>query len=175
MKAKDQPEVPDHKSPKSLSIPRWVVPVYWTAGFVVVHNVLPWGLSLLSTRYGWVEGRPGLPNLFSLALIAVGVALVVWTMVLHLAQTPQRVEMERTPSYLLIRGPYRFTRNPMFLGELMLWLGWAFFYGSVTVLVVFLLLSGIMNFIAVPREERELEAKFGEGYREYREKVPRWL
>jgi protein-S-isoprenylcysteine O-methyltransferase Ste14 len=84
------------------------------------------------------------------------------------------VEWERTPKYLLRRGPYTFTRNPKYLSELMLWLGWGL-YGSLAVLIGCLLLGVLMDFRAVPREERALEARFGEAYRSYKRQVPRWL
>jgi protein-S-isoprenylcysteine O-methyltransferase Ste14 len=169
------PKVPDDQSSKGVSIPRWLVPVYWAVGFLLVHNVVPWGLSHLSARYGWVKGRPGRGNRLSLLLVAAGLAGVVWTLALHFVRTSQRVRWERTPGYLLIRGPYQFTRNPMYLAELVLWLGWALFYGSVAVFIACVVLWVMMNFVAVPREERELEARFGEAYRDYKRTVPRWL
>ena len=169
------PEVPNDQSSKGASFPRWMLLIYWPVGFLLVHNVVPWGLSLLSARYGWVGGRPGLGNLSSLILIGAGLTVVVWTMVLHFVRASQRVEWVRTPSYLLVSGPYKFTRNPMYLAELVLWLGWALFYGSVIVFIGFVCWWVMMNFIAVPREERELETRFGDAYREYTRKVPRWL
>jgi protein-S-isoprenylcysteine O-methyltransferase Ste14 len=63
----------------------------------------------------------------------------------------------------------------MYLAELVLWLGWALFYGSVAVFIGCVVLWMMMNFIRVPREEQELEARFGEAYREYKRRVPRWL
>ncbi len=74
-----------------------------------------------------------------------------------------------------MQGPYQFSRNPMYLGELVLWLGWVFFFGSVAVLIAFLLLVVLLNFQVVPREERELEAKFGDTYIRYKKRVPRWI
>ena len=96
-------------------------------------------------------------------------------MALHYVQTPQRVELERTPRYLLIQGPYAFVRNPMYLAELILWLGWASFYGSVAVLAAFVLFWAVLTFGVVPGEERALEARFGAAYLEYTRAVPRWL
>jgi protein-S-isoprenylcysteine O-methyltransferase Ste14 len=96
-------------------------------------------------------------------------------MVLHFAQTPEKVELEQTPKYLLRRGPYTFTRNPMYLAELALWLGWALFYGSIAVFIGFLVVWVLMNFMVVPREERNLEARFGQTYLRYKNTVPRWL
>lgn len=113
--------------------------------------------------------------MYSLVLISIGLTIVIWTLALHFVQTAQRVEFERTPRYLLMQGPYQFSRNPMYLGELVLWLGWVFFFGSVAVLIAFLLLVVLLNFQVVPREERELEAKFGDTYIRYKKRVPRWI
>lgn len=60
-------------------------------------------------------------------------------------------------------------------GELVLWLGWVFFFGSFSVLVAFLLLAVLLNFRVVPREERELEARFGDAYIQYKKRVRRWF
>jgi protein-S-isoprenylcysteine O-methyltransferase Ste14 len=96
-------------------------------------------------------------------------------MVLHVARTPEQAKLEWTPTYLLRSGPYAFTRNPMYVAELALWFGWALFYGSVAVLIGFLVLWMGMNFRVIPREERALEARFGDIYHQYRDRVPRWL
>ncbi len=78
-------------------------------------------------------------------------------------------------SYLLTRGPYAFSRHPMYLSEQVLWFGWAIFYGSLAVLIAFVVWCLVFNFFAVPREERALEARFGEAYRQYKNTVPRWF
>jgi len=91
------------------------------------------------------------------------------------ARTPERVKLRWTPPYLLTRGPYLITRNPMYVGELALWLGWALFYGSVAVIAGLLVLWVVVNWLVLPREERALEAHFGEPYRQYKIAVPRWF
>ncbi len=58
----------------------------------------------------------------------------------------------------------------MYLSALAIWLGWALFYGSVAVFVA----CGV-GWVLVPWEERELEARFGEAYLRYKNRVPRWL
>jgi protein-S-isoprenylcysteine O-methyltransferase Ste14 len=52
----------------------------------------------------------------------------------------------------------------MYVAELALWLGWAILYGSIPVFVVFLIMGPVMNSRVVAREERDLEARFGESY-----------
>lgn len=74
-----------------------------------------------------------------------------------------------------MRGPYSFTRNPIYLAELVLWLGWALFYGSIAVMIGFLLWWMVFEFVIVPREERDIEKRFGEMYRTYKRTVPRWV
>jgi protein-S-isoprenylcysteine O-methyltransferase Ste14 len=63
----------------------------------------------------------------------------------------------------------------MFLAGLTVWLGWALLYGSAVILIVALVLWAGSNYLTVPREERALEARFGEAYRDYQRRVPRWL
>ena len=73
------------------------------------------------------------------------------------------------------RGPYRFTRNPMYIAYLGLWFGWAVFFGSIGVLVGWLVLCIVASLMIVPKEERELEATFAESYLQYKNRVPRWF
>jgi protein-S-isoprenylcysteine O-methyltransferase Ste14 len=149
----------------------------WLVVFPLVHGVIPWAISLLTHRYGWTEGWPGVVNLAGLIPVIVGAAGLVWifiTALLNMAQMPERVELGWTPPYLLMRGPYAFTRHPMYLAELTLWFGWALLYGSVAVFIALLVLVAWVSFI-LPREERALEAKFGDVYRAYQARVPRWL
>lgn len=149
--------------------------LFWVVGIPLVHGVLPVAMAARAPHYGWTQGRPGFGNWLGVSLVVVGTAGLLWIMVLHLAQTPARVELARTPAYLLRRGPYAFTRNPMYLAELALWLGWALFYGSVPVFLGVLVLWSLMHFIVLPWEEHHLERRFGEAYRHYQRTVPRWL
>ena len=83
--------------------------------------------------------------------------------------------MERTQNYLVVRGPYQFTRNPMYLCGMLIWLGWIILYGSVAVLEGAVVFWGSVAGLVVPWEERNLEARFGEAYLCYKNSVPRWL
>ena len=160
---------PNSGRPKS--IPRWLTYVL----FALVWGGVPWAVSLLSSRYGWAAGRPGFWNLLGLILLVAGIAGSLWTLTLHFAESREGLDWEPDKSYLLTRGPYAFSRNPMYLSELTLLLGWVFFYGSVAVLIAFLVWWAWFNFFQVPQEERTIEAHFGEAYREYKRRVPRWF
>jgi protein-S-isoprenylcysteine O-methyltransferase Ste14 len=173
------PEGSESTSRRRISVPGWMAIIL--ALFVclvaipVVHGVVPWAISKLTPRYGWENGVPGIWNRFGLIPVAVAAVLLVWILTSALPLTPARVELSLTPSLLIKDGPYRLSRNPMYIAELGLWLGWTFFFGSLCVLMGFLALLSIVCFVIVPREERSLEAAFGQSYLSYKEGVPRWL
>ena len=145
----------------------------WALGVPLAHGVAPWAVSMLSQRAGWHSSWPGIWNLFGLIPVGLGIAGLAWIMVVAAAASPQRIEL-RSAAFLVTRGPYAFSRNPMYVSELTLWLGWAAFYGSVAVLVGFAILLTLLT-AAVPHEERVLDARLGDAYRAYKRAVPRWL
>ena len=149
----------------------------WLVGVPFVFGVLPWGISHVGARHGWSAGQPGTWNDLGLIPLALGTALLAWVAVTQLAHSrewPDRMNVDWTPKLLLQRGPYGHSRNPMYLGERVVWLGWTVFYGSVA-LAVGLAVIAVGQALIVRREERELEARFGEAYLEYRRAVPRWI
>jgi protein-S-isoprenylcysteine O-methyltransferase Ste14 len=102
--------------PSNRSIPRWMAFILalflWLVAIPLAHAVLPWAISWLSTRHGWIDGRPGIWNLIGLFPVVASTACLIWAMVVGFAETPERVELALTPSQLVTRGPYTFTRNP---------------------------------------------------------------
>lgn len=64
---------------------------------------------------------------------------------LHFGTAREGWKLELKPQYLLVTGPYRYTRNPMYLGGIGIWLGWAIFYGSLSLLLGVLVLAGAVG------------------------------
>jgi protein-S-isoprenylcysteine O-methyltransferase Ste14 len=162
-------------TPKKLRFPRWLTPFYFGVLIPLALILAPWACSLLTPHYGWVAGYPSVWQLFGLILVAAGITCIIWIIVLHYTEAPEGWEFERTPKYLLRRGPYNFTRNPSFLSVLVIALGWALFYGSLSILIGAFVAWLTFNFVVIPREEGDLRARFGESYLEYKNRVPRWL
>jgi len=160
-------------------LPPWVLVVDALA-LSVVHGVVPFGVSRLSSRYGWSAGHPAWWNLFGLLPVVAGLALIVSIIVLHgRAAVQHGWRIEATPfeptQYLIFSGPYRYTRNPIYLCHFAIWFGWALFYGSVAILVGLLLMWLSLTFVIVPYEERGLMRQHGESYRRYQKQVARWF
>ena len=78
-------------------------------------------------------------------------------------------------SQLVVAGVYRYTRNPMYLGLLLLLLGWAFYLSNLAAFAGAPLFVAAMNRLQIRQEEAAMEAQFGDDFRRYRETVRRWL
>lgn len=162
------------------SIPRWLGGALHLFLLPLVHAGAPWLLSSFAVRRGWVDGSPGVYNYAGLIPVAMGFGLIFWCMLGHFQAAPHGWVVERTPHYptpavLLMKGPYRFSRNPIYLAEGVLWMGWMVFYGSASLLAVFAALALTVGPLVVRREERGLEAKFGDAWRAYAIATPRWI
>jgi protein-S-isoprenylcysteine O-methyltransferase Ste14 len=78
-------------------------------------------------------------------------------------------------SALVTSGPFRFSRNPMYLAMLTWLLGLAILLGSLVAFVFPVLFWLLADFFIIPLEERSTERLFGERYLEYKRHVRRWL
>ncbi len=102
--------------------------------------------------------------------------MLIWDFASGLARArklPERMHI-LVPPFLMTTGPYAYTRNPMYVAELSLWLGWATLFGSLVTLLGFVVLT-VFIILVLPWEERGLEKQFGETYRQYQARVPRRL
>lgn len=123
------------------------------------------------------RGSPKLLRFAPQLLISANVRRSLgWITYRHLASSPKRIEVPQpAPEYLLTDGMYRWSRHPMYVAGITTWVGWAIYYGGLAVMAGALLFASAIAFIAVPYEERALQARFGEAYSRYRASVPRWF
>jgi protein-S-isoprenylcysteine O-methyltransferase Ste14 len=134
----------------------------------------PLSLSQMGRRHRWSPGRAGAANLVGVLPLGVGMGLLVWAVSSHTRAAPHGWEIGPTPDYLLTSGPYRFTRNPIYVGEAAIWAGWAVLFGSLPVTTGLAVLAGLQAGI-VHLEERMLHKRWGVRYDHYRRQVPRWI
>jgi protein-S-isoprenylcysteine O-methyltransferase Ste14 len=85
------------------------------------------------------------------------------------------VEPWKPSTVLINEGPYRFSRNPIYLGFAVTYVGLAIAMDSWVTLLLLLPCLVIVDRYVIQREERYLAAKFGDAYEAYRRKVRRWL
>ena len=76
---------------------------------------------------------------------------------------------------LLTDGPFRFSRNPLYLATTGIYVAAALFFNAFWPLVLLIPMLVVLHWGVIRREERYLEAKFGAPYRDYRQRVRRWL
>jgi protein-S-isoprenylcysteine O-methyltransferase Ste14 len=99
---------------------------------------------------------------------------IYWAL-LGLARTTVNPMKPDTASSLVTSGIYRFTRNPMYLGDALILLAVVVFFSNPLGLAGVILFIAWMNLLQIPAEERALRARFGEAYDAYRARVRRWL
>ncbi len=114
-------------------------------------------------------------SLLGLPLIILGTALYLrcaYEFVLSGRGTPAPID---PPAHLVTTGPYRYSRNPMYIGPLLILTGEALLYGALPLLYFLLALAAGFHIFIVSYEERALSHQFGEAHARYCEAVPRWI
>lgn len=117
-------------------------------------------------------------NLVGLLLIPVGFLLIIWAnyTLLHIGKIGlrNREPMQR-PSNLVLAGPYRFTRNPIYFGCLLMLLGLVIVWSSVVIVILTIPVYIIFRYGFIKKEEIILEEEFGDEYRDFKKRVKRWF
>ena len=105
--------------------------------------------------------------------LGLGAAGWAWSLANHY-EAGGTVPASLLPERLIATGPYKFSRNPMYVSEGAMLFGWALYFGNLRLLARSAAFVGAVRY-AVSREERTLEARFGDAWQEYTSDVPRWL
>jgi protein-S-isoprenylcysteine O-methyltransferase Ste14 len=147
---------------------RFPPPLVWLGGVIlglIIHYfVMPISFPIARTARFALSG----------ALLGLGVGLPLSARGLF-KKTGQSVRPWAPTPQLIFDGPYRFTRNPMYVGLTLFEIGLGLLLNSVWVSALALPALGIVHFIAVLPEEKYLSEKFGDSYRNYLGRVRRYL
>ena len=142
-------------------------PIAWAIA-ILAGLALDWFLPLrfmpAAVPAGWAGGA-----VFAIALVLFGSAIVTMT------RAGSNVPTNRPTTTIVDSGPYRFTRNPIYLAMFLGLVGLAVAFDSLWLLAVLVPFALIIRSGVVAREEAYLERKFGDVYRAYRARVRRWL
>lgn len=107
-------------------------------------------------------------------LVAAGLALAFWGM-FTFARHRTAVFPNRPATTVVRDGPYRFSRNPMYLGLAVAYIGGAVLLDTVWPLVFLPIAVLAINAFIITREEQYLAREFGEEYTDFRKSVRRWI
>jgi protein-S-isoprenylcysteine O-methyltransferase Ste14 len=120
--------------------------------------------------------RPAAPVWIAIAVAALGAVIELAAAAAFLrARTTVDPMHPHAAQHLVLTGPYRFSRNPMYLGDLLILMGWALYVSNAVALAAPLLFVLYMDLFQIPAEERALSDTFGERYTEFRTRVRRWF
>lgn len=148
----------------------------------LLHNV---GIVIFSLALAYlgtiIDSLLGLPSLRStwgarvgVLLLTLGFLLRLWAVV-HFYNHNMRVISLEPQGSLVTAGPYRYSRNPLYLGaNVFCFFGAALLFGSPVALVMTAVHIPFVN-LWIQREERQLEQNFGDRFREYKKQVRRWF
>ena len=147
---------------------------------VIIRPPLAWGLAVIAGfALNWLVPLPflpaGLPAAWLGAMVFVlALALAVWAIV-TITGAGSNVPTNRPTTRVAESGPYRFTRNPIYLGMFLGQIGLAIAFDTLWLLLMLVPFALVIRYGVVAREEAYLERKFGDVYRGYRSRVRRWL
>jgi protein-S-isoprenylcysteine O-methyltransferase Ste14 len=134
---------------------------------------------MLTAAVSYLAGWPTSPYLHSvpvgLALIVVGVIAPVWAIAEFRRADTQLNPTSETNNRLVTKGPFRLTRNPMYLGLVIVTLGIAVATGAVPIFAAPMLTFAIANWIHIPFEEAKMRRQFGQPFDDYTRAVRRWI
>jgi len=124
----------------------------------------------------WRLDAPSVVRAAGLALLVSGLGLNVHPKRFFRRRdtTVNPIHPERSNA-LVTDGPYRWTRNPMYLGYAIALLGWSLWLAQPAGLVGAALFVAWIDRLQIPAEEAALQARFGRAYDAYRARVRRWL
>jgi protein-S-isoprenylcysteine O-methyltransferase Ste14 len=142
-------------------------PVLFLAS-IVAGILLQWAVPLRFA--GGSAGRVAL----GLALVAGGIAAGAWTIV-WMRRTKQDPDPRKPTPELIVGGPFRYSRNPIYVGMALIQFGLGVALGNGWILLLLPLALAFLQAAVIAKEEAYLERKFGDAYRGYRAGVRRWL
>ena len=143
-------------------------PPIWALIYVLVALVTSW-------RLGWPE-LPGLPlPKLGTAFAFIPWVLPVWAFLMFRRAGTEIDPISPTNRALVVDGPYRYTRNPMYLGLVLVTSGIAIWVGAWPMFLAPIAVFATANWVHIPFEEEKMRRQFGAGFDAYTARVRRWI
>jgi protein-S-isoprenylcysteine O-methyltransferase Ste14 len=147
---------------------------------VIFRPPIAWAVAVLAgLALNWLMPLPFVPaavptGWLGAMVFALALALFAWS-IATITQAGSNVPTNLPTTTIVDTGPYRFTRNPIYLGMVLGLIGLAIALNSLWLLLTLVPFAVVIRYGVIAREEAYLERKFGDVYRRYRARVRRWL
>ncbi len=148
-----------------------------TAGVIAFPPLIyaiPLAASVVVDRLLFKRRMPAAAPVLSIGFFAAAAWLVA-PGVAEFKKAGTAIDPFEETTALVESGPFAYTRNPLYLGLTMAYVGCALATRAALPLAVLPSVLWLMNVGVIEREERYLQRKFGNAYQQYRERVPRWV
>jgi protein-S-isoprenylcysteine O-methyltransferase Ste14 len=143
-------------------------------GVVLVSFIFTGAVSLLDKHFGFPRFSGLIYFITGSVLLLIGFLIRIWA-TYHFYSHSMRVIVLEAQTDLITDGPYRYSRNPLYIGgNVFMFYGAALILGSPTALILITLHLPFMD-LMIRREEKQLENKFGLQWHEYSKRVRRWI
>jgi protein-S-isoprenylcysteine O-methyltransferase Ste14 len=150
---------------------------------LLMHVPVPWvfvlaylagaGLELAYPSHAGTEPLRGV-RITGIVLLVIGAVIAAWSLLIFYRLRTTTVP-GRTSSKLVTWGPYRFSRNPMYVGLIIAYLGEAGIMRQGWPILFLPITAAYLNWIVIPVEEARLTQSFAGDYERYRARVRRWI
>jgi protein-S-isoprenylcysteine O-methyltransferase Ste14 len=143
-------------------------PPVWALIYLLIAGAISWWLA-------WPR-MPGFPlPPLGIALVTIPWILPVWAIIIFRRAGTEVSPTSAVNRELVTEGPYRFTRNPMYLGLVVVTLGIAIWNGAWPMFLAPIAVFVTANWVHIPFEEAKMRRQFGAAYDDYVGRVRRWI
>jgi protein-S-isoprenylcysteine O-methyltransferase Ste14 len=147
--------------------------VIYMSGFLLFFGWIALLVRTFDQSFG--VSLPAASEIPGAILVVVGAILVLACAGVFISRGRGTPAIFDAPRAFVAVGPYKYVRNPMYIGGLVLLIGFGLYERSISILFLTLLLSLLIHLFVLFYEEPTLTRKFGSSYQEYRRAVRRWI
>ncbi|CUH26229.1 Putative protein-S-isoprenylcysteine methyltransferase [Jannaschia seosinensis] len=139
------------------------LPPVWAASILIIQILAAWIVPVVQFEadvLGWV-------------VVAAGFALILWSALWFLRRRTT-IEPRQTPTTLIVEGPFRLNRNPIYSGMALILIGAGLLLGALSAVLLALVFPPVVTRRFIVGEERDLRAAFGDEAERYISTTRRW-
>ena len=147
--------------------------MFYVPLFILLFGWLALTIRVYDTKLGVI--LPQWTPIIGIVTMTVGSILILICVIFFVIKGKGTPAVFDPPTEFVAAGPYAYVRNPMYIGGVILLVGFGLYHLSLSILVLAIILIVVFHFFVVLVEEPNLERLFGKSYLDYKKKINRWL